>query len=340
MKNIPDFAFALSDDFIWEAASYEDEIGEYFLHSAYDPKNPGFSTVIRCQQEALRLFHNDFPKHPFPYNHFTIFNGLQGGGMEFPGMANDEAASGEQYTEWVGYEVSDYRANLGLTIHEMFHMYFPFLMGINEKRYAWMDEGWADFAESFSAEQFEATWDNTYLTGHWVAPMMVPTYTRPNHSWMNSYTMGSYSYYSLYHLLGEELFDKCMAEYIARWQGKHPTPYDYFFTFNDVSGQDLTWFWDRWYFDFGYPDLKNEGLDGSTLTVKNEGGKPLAFEILYTFKDESEQSEIVGPDCWKDQDTFTKEVENADEVVAIQLKSRGGTDLIYSNNTWKREESH
>lgn len=338
IKDIPDFAFALSDHFIWEAASYEDKMGNYFLNIAYDPKNPGFSSVIKGQQESLKVFHNKFPKHPFPYNHFTIFNGLQGGGMEFPGMANDQANSGEQYSKWFGYEVSDYQANIGVTLHEMFHMYFPFMMGINEKRYAWMDEGWADFADYFSPEKFDNKGDNEYITRHWVVPMMVPTYTRPNHSWINSYTMGSYSYYSLYHLLGEETFDRCIKVYMDRWKGKHPTPYDYFFTFNDVSGQDLNWFWERWYFDFGYPDLKNEGLNGNKLTIRNEGGRPLAFELIYTFEDDSEKSEIISPECWKSSDVFTKEVTDAGKLKSIQLKAGGGTDAIYSNNTWTRKD--
>ncbi len=337
INDVPDFAFALSDHFIWEAASYEDEMGKYFLNIAYDPDNPGFSTVLKGQQTSLNVFHTQFPKHPFPYNHFTIFNGLQGGGMEFPGMANDEAYSAQQFSNWMGYEVSDYQANLGVTLHEMYHMYFPFMMGINEKRYAWMDEGWADFADHFSPEQFESSWDNEYLTRHWVVPMMVPTYTRPNHSGINSYTMGAYSYYSLYYLLGEERFDECMAAYIDRWKGKHPTPYDYFFTFNDVSGQDLNWFWKAWYFDFGYPDLKNDGLQGNTLTISNEGGRPLAFQLIYTYEDDSEETEMISPECWKEGETFTKEIANPERVVSIQLKSLGGTDVLYSNNTWTRE---
>lgn len=336
IKNVPDFAFALSDHFIWEAGSYQDAMGSFFLHSAYDPKNSGFSTVIDSQKLSLQIFHNDFPKQPFPYDHFTIFNGLTGGGMEFPGMANDQAYSGEQYSKWMGYEVSDFQANLGVTLHEMFHMYFPFMMGINEKRYAWMDEGWADFADYFSPHKFENKNNNEYITRHWTVPMMVPTYTRPNHSWVNSYTIGSYSYYSLYHLLGEELFDECMKTYIERWKGKHPTPYDYFFTFNDASGKDLNWFWKSWYFDFGYPDLSNEGLDDDQLTIKNEGGRPLAFELIYTLNDGSSYKEIISPEVWRSSKVFTKKVPNASNIRSIQLKSGNGSDAIYDNNKWTR----
>jgi len=331
-KGFRDFAFALSDHFIWEASSYEDVFGKFFLHSAYNPDNKGFATVLDGQKKSLEVFHTQFPKHPFPYQHFTIFNGLEGGGMEFPGMANDEANSGAEFSEYLGKEVSDFEANLGLTLHEMYHMYFPFLMGINEKRYGWMDEGWADFADYFIPDIYESDNSNEYIGRHWVVPLMVPTYTRPNHSWINSYTIGSYSYYSLYHLLGEELFDRCMKDYIQRWEGKHPTPYDYFFTFNDASGMDLNWFWQKWYFDFGYADLGIVGLEGNKLTIKNEGGRPLAFELVYTDKDGKVSSEAISPAVWNGANTYIHSVENSKNVASIKLKILGGSDVLAENN--------
>jgi aminopeptidase N len=44
-------------------------------------------------------------------------------------------------------------------------------------------------------------------------------------------------------LLGDELFKKCLHEYMNRWHGKHPLPWDFFFTFNDVTKKNLNWFW-------------------------------------------------------------------------------------------------
>ncbi|WP_299683658.1 M1 family metallopeptidase [uncultured Dokdonia sp.] len=338
VNKIPDFSFALSDHFIWEATSYKDEMGEYFLNIVYDIENSGFSTVLKAQQESLKLFHNKFPKYPFPYNNFTIFNGNYAGGMEFPGMANDDVWNGKEFSESLGYEISDYQANFGLTLHEMFHMYYPFLMGINEKRYGWMDEGWAEFAEYFSPELLKYKYDNQYITKHWVVPMMVPTYTRPKYSGINSYTISSFSYYSLYYLLGEETFNKCFKAFIERWKGKHPTPYDFFFTFNDVSGKDLNWFWNRWYFNFGYPDLKNDGIKDNKLTIINEGGLPLAFELIYSYYDGTKKTEIISPECWKNSDVFTKEILDLNLLESIELKAGNYTDALYSNNIWTKEK--
>lgn len=338
-KGFPDFAFALSNDFIWEASSYQDETGHYFLHIAYDSVHPAFASVLPGQKASLEIFHNQFPKRPFPYKHFTIFNGLAGGGMEFPGIANDEAYSGEQWSQWIGKEVSDLDANLVVTLHEMFHMYFPFQMGINEKRYAWMDEGWASFAEYFIPNPiYQQTWDSPGIAGHNISPMMVPTYTQPGVSGTNSYTMGAYSYYSLYMLLGEETFDRCMAAYMERWSGKHPTPYDFFFTFNEVSGQDLNWFWKRWYFDFAYPDLAIESFENGILTIQNEGGRPLGFQVEYTLSGGETRKENFSPVIWKDGHTQNVTVGNAADVARIKLLFIGGSDALYSNNLWLKEE--
>jgi len=336
-KGFPDFSFALSDHFDWHAGIYEDRYGTYFLNAAFAPNQPYGDEVIKGQQASLNIFHNDFPAYPFPFKYFTVFNGLEGGGMEFPGMANNQASSGVEYSRWTGSEVSDYEANLGVTLHEMFHMYFPFLMGINEKRFGWMDEGWADFADYFTPNLFSGDWDQTYLGHQFVVPMMVPTYTTPRHSGINSYTIGSYSYYSLYHLLGEDVFKKAMNEYINRWQGKHPTPYDYFFTFNNVTGMNLNWFWERWYFDWGYPDLGIVAYANNQLTIENVGGRPLAFKLTYTYNDNTTASEIVSPTVWQETNKHTMKVEANKEIVTIQLSILGGSDALLENNWWLKD---
>ena len=71
----------------------------------------------------------------------------------------------------------------------------------------------------------------------------------------NEYGKASLGYLAMKDLLGDAMFKKCLQAYIARWHGKHPTPWDFFYTFNDVSGQNLNWFWTDWYFKNSYVDL-------------------------------------------------------------------------------------
>jgi hypothetical protein len=334
-KNFPDFSFALSDHFVWDARSYKDKMGDYFIQVVYPTNHPEFAAVLKAIEESLKVFHNEFPVYEFPYHYFTIFNGLQGGGMEFPGMANDQEMSGALIEQWTGKKVSDADAQLGLTLHEMCHMYFPFMMGINEKKYAWMDEGFASFSEYFIEPLFPAgNWDQPYLGSQSVLPMMVPSHIHEG-SGLNSYTVGSYSYYSLYKMLGKDLFTKCMHAYMNDWKFKHPTPYDFMFTFNRVSGQNLNWFWNKWYFDWGYMDVGITGVKDNVVTLQNFGGRPLAFSMDITFADDSKTSEEINPVVWKNASTYAHKVNaGKKKIKSVTLVIPTNGDANGQNNVW------
>ena len=210
-------------------------------------------------------------------------------------------------------------------------------MGINEKRFGWMDEGWADFADFFIGGPHSSDYGKYFLAKQFVGPAMIPSYTQPIHSGINSYTIGALSYYSLYHLLGEDLFKKCMKAYIDRWKYKHPSPYDFMFTFSDVSGINLNWFWKRWYFDWAYPDVGIEGYENNSITIENLGGRPLAFEIVYTYADSSESSQIVSPEVWNGSSIYILEVPGEKQITQIKLRTHGGSDAVSGNNLWSAE---
>ena len=84
-------------------------------------------------------------------------------------------------------------------------------------------------------------------------------------------------------MLGDKLFKKAMKTYMERWNGKHPIPTDFFFTFNDVTGQDLGWFWKRWFYDFGFPDLAISNVkqqnNSLIITLLNKGHLPLPIKL-------------------------------------------------------------
>ena len=335
VKGFPDFSFAFSDHYLWEACTYTDKHGAYFLNSAYPAKNESFKHVINNEKQVMESFHNDFPVYPFPYKHFVAFNGETGGGMEFPGMCNDQAR--RDYTA-EGVPFSDYDANLLLTQHEMMHMYFPFLMGINEKRYAWMDEGMAEFSEDYyTGLNLESEQSRARFAKSSNAPLMVETYNTPKAYGINSYDISSQSYHALQHLLGKELFIKCMQGYMDRWKNKHPTPYDFFFTFNDISGRDLNWFWKGWYFDWGYPDVALTSYEDEMLTVTNEGGRPIAVEIHITYKDGTAESTMISPIVWMQSSKFETEIYDSEKISTIELKTLNGSDSFRENNFWRSE---
>jgi len=298
---VSDFAFAMSDHFLWDALSQEVSGNDVLISTAYPmAKEEDYSQVTLVQQKTMKHFSEDIPGIPYPYPTFTTFIGLRGGGMEFPMMANNDGP-GE-----------------GVTIHEMFHTYFPMYVRINERRFAWMDEGWADFVTALVTHKYFSEEDNTSsLYSNFKLGMQntigtigdLPTVTSSQYMGNNygyhSYTLPSFTYSLLYQHLGEEIFLKVFREYIRRWAKKSPTPYDFFYTFEDVSGEDLNWLWESWYFKMGYPDVAIESYKNGKLVVKKIGERPvpLSVNVEYQTNDHGKPktyTTMVSPSVWQD----------------------------------------
>lgn len=344
-KEFPDFAFALSDHFLWDAASYKDSFGEYFINTAYPAGHDGFKAVLKTMSKSLEILHTAFPAYAFPFTHFVIFNGLDldGAGIEYPGMANDALASSEGHKKITGIDSDDFSANLPTSLHEMCHMYFPFLLGTNEKKYAWMEEGMATFSESFNEQYIRPDagpgrqGDRPFLGSLYLMPVMVPSWTLQRSGYPNSYIVSVASYNSLYRLLGRDLFLKCLHGYMNEWKHKHPTPYDFMNTFNRISGKDLTWFWKRWYFDWGYLDMAIKDFSNDVLTIENRGGRPIAIELIVRYSDGSSERELVNPSVWENSSVYTQKMDRKKEIASIRIEPELGPDALSSNNSWPVE---
>lgn len=326
----PDFCFALSDHYLWDARLYKNK-DTYFLNTVYPGYHNRFSVNLQAEYDAVDIYTNKMPAYPFPFKYFTAFNGLRGGGMEFPGMIND----GYNDSTWYRTPVTALEANRGLTYHEMFHMYFPFYMGINETKYSWMDEGWASFSTYLIPQEYHP-FALTRFGRLTVPPMMVPSNIYPRDFYSNAYTIGAYSYYSLQQLLGDQMFLKCLHAYIDRWHHKHPVPYDYFYTFSDVAGQDLNWFWKKWYFDWGYMDLGIKGFNGKVLEIQNLGGKPVAASVKLTYTDKSTEEREINPSVWKDEDVYEMEMPKKKDLQRAELIIPYNGDVVLDNNVWEK----
>lgn len=278
-SEVTDFAFALSDHYLWDAAMQPVADRQVFISSVYPiDTTRNFSNHIGIQQKSMQHFSEDIPGIPYPYEAFTTFITKDGGGgMEYPMMANNGGP------------------DRGLTIHEMFHTYFPMYVRINERRWAWMDEGWAIYntalvTNRFFKDDYEIT--NVFSS---VIPRStmgtivdLPLITSSQFLTGSNYGYASYPlpamvYAIIHQHLGEELFLKCYQEYIKRWAKKSPTPYDFFYTFENVSDQDLSWFWKPWFFEFGVADVAIQSFEKDQLTVVNQGNKlvPLFVEVFY-----------------------------------------------------------
>jgi len=145
---VPDFAFGFSDNYLWDAVNLKLKNGNnVYVAAAYREQSKDFYEVARLAKECLVYFSDELPGVDYPYPSAVIFNGS--GGMEFPMIVNNGS-------------MSSIANALGLAAHELAHQYMPFYMGTNERKYAWMDEGWAvmlpfDFQEPYGYERRDGT---------------------------------------------------------------------------------------------------------------------------------------------------------------------------------------
>jgi hypothetical protein len=327
-SEVADFAFCLSDHYCWDAASQKVEDRQVLISSYYPARIAQQAEMVTSnQQKMMKHFSEDIPGIPYPYPEFTTFiQGIPGGGMEYPMMANNGGPG------------------LGVTVHEMFHTYFPMYVRVNEKRFAWMDEGWADFTTSFLIRRFfEQNEEMPLYTAVSAGvqgtlgtisdlPLITSTQFMDNTNYgYASYPLPAFLYAVLYDHLGEELFLDCWREYIRRWAKKSPTPYDFFYTFEDVSGQDLSWFWKPWFFNFGSVDVDIVSFENGQLVLENKGNRPVPILVQKTYKDGMEKMEDYSAEKWKDNAIITLDIADQDKIEFLAVNA-GVPDMDMLNN--------
>ena len=241
---------------------------------------------------------------------------------------------------------------VSLVSHELLHNYFPFYMGIDERRYPFMDEGWTTaFEYLFNLEDMgKENADKLFIkmrSGNLVGaypgadiPIIMPADTlRGQPVGRDGYDKAAVAYLALKELMGDEAFGEALHEFITRWNGKRPLPWDMFATFNDVSDEDLNWFFKNWFFSQNYIDLavgEVEQVDGGyTVQVINTGGFAMPFDVKVEFADGTQQILHQNPGIWKDSaESITLKIESDKELRSVTLDGGIFVDNTPGDNTW------
>jgi hypothetical protein len=186
----------------------------------------------------------------------------------------------------------------GVTVHEIAHMWFPMQVGSDEKRHSWQDEGLTRFIQSQAMREFFPGYDREaiaverYLdlvqSGEEVEimrhgdrfPLLTSAFG------IASYEKTAAVLAALRGLLGEDVFLRAYREYGRRWVGRHPAAEDFFNTFQDVSGRDLTWFWRPWLFETWTLDQALGAVrpagDSLEIVVEDRGLVPMPARLAVT----------------------------------------------------------
>ena len=338
--NISDMAVGISDHYDWDAASaVVDDAAQRraSMQSAFSDTAADFHHAVQFGRNSLAWLSHNWPGVPYPFPKMTSFQGFAD--MEFPMMVNDSHQSDLHFAQLV-------------QDHEIAHTYFPFYMGTNESRYAFMDEGWATTFELLigTAEVGKKKADDFYKqfrVTRWIhdrsttedLPVITPSSELRGGYGNNSYGKPSLSYLALKDMLGDELFKKALHNYMTNWNGKHPIPWDYFYSMEKGSGRDLEWFFKNWFFSNGYIDVALQKMTktsgGYTVLIKNIGGFATPFDVIVTYTDGTSGTFHQTSAVWeRDQQLAAVHIKTDRVVKSATIYGGIFMDADPSNNTW------
>ena len=325
-KQTRDVAWAASKAFIWDAARINLPSGKKALaQSVYPIEVKGKEAWGRSTEyvkNAIELYSKQWFEYTYPVA--TNVGGIVGG-MEYPGIV---------FCGWKsqGGELWE------VTNHEFGHNWFPMVVGSNERKYAWMDEGFNTFINKVDTKVFN---NGEYYQKEDVqkaAPAMfspdadaimnTPDVIQPDYLGFAAYEKPARGLMILREqILGEERFDYAFRTYIKRWAFKHPTPWDFFHSMDNAAGEDLSWFWNEWFMGTTSLDQSVKAIDyndgdpskGSLITIENLGG--MALPVTALIKEENGKTGTVKlpAEIWQRGGVWTFPYKSTSKVTMVTL---------------------
>ena len=338
-KNVRDVAWAAAPNFIWDASGWNGIL----MQAYYAPEaNPGWSQAIGMVRHSIKHYSEKW----FPYPYPTAIN-IAGpvGGMEYPMIVfcGDRAAE---------------QGLFGVTTHELGHEWFPMTVGSNERLYAWMDEGFNTFINTYSARAFynDTTrqgsggvdnWANFAASGQDIPPMLAADRIPGEYLGAAEYGKPAVGLFVLRHAILDDTtrFDAAFREYIRRWAFKHPTPADFFRSMEDGLGEDLSWFWRGWFYR---NDVVDQAVDSAVVKPDSTGQKvarvyfsspgslPMPLELRLTYAGGATESVRLPVEVWYFGNTYVYERPVNADIVKVEVDpGHRFPDVRRANNLWQ-----
>lgn len=338
--NVRDAAVSVARTYLWDAthAVVKDKDGPgkdgaCTIHAVYEPNSGDWVRAAEYARHTIEFM--SARVHPYPWPHMTACEGIIGGGMEYPMMT-----------------ICGGRQPAGVIAHELCHMWFPMLVGNNEKRFAWQDEGFTTFWTTLCRDDFTKrangprrdvlSYAGQVRAGDDVVCMRHADAYGQDDFGFAAYGKPAAVLHQLRGLLGDETFFAAFRRYVADWAYKHPYPHDFFHAFADASKQDLsayfrTWFFEAWPLDHAIEAVEPKaGRTVVRLIDKGRAVHPCVVEA--TFADGTTQRQVVPAATWWQGTTAT--VEFVGEAVAVQLDPEvASLDCARENGAWKAKKA-
>lgn len=345
--NTRDVAWAASKAFIWDAVRIKMHSGKEILGQSVYPEEAaspqGWDSSAYYTKRSIEL--NSY-WHDFPYPVATNVAGTVGG-MEYPGIVFCSAKTSSNASLWF------------VTLHEFGHNWFPMLVGSNERKYAWMDEGINTFTNFYCSRIFHDGAYNNEPKKYMAAKRFFkedaePPMTRPDV--LDTRNLADAGYYKPAVgllilrdvILGPDRFDYAFKNYIKQWAYKHPTPDDFFRSMENGAGEDLGWFWKGWFYNNWAVDqavtsvtyADNKAANGALITVENIGKMPLPVQLKIEEKNGKVTEMKLPVEIWQRGAKWTFLAKTTSAITKVTLDpNEQYPDVNPANNSWPNTAS-
>lgn len=340
--NTRDVAWASSTAFVWDAARINLPGGKTAMAMSAYPTEVAGSNAWSRSTEYVKGAVEFYSAYLYPYTYPVAVNvaGIVYG-MEYPGIVfcGMNATGGGLW---------------GVTSHEFGHNWFPMIVGSNERKFAWMDEGFNTFINTLAEKKFNnGEYDGNRamnaqtLSGSFFGPgsesiSTVPEVTRQ---------LGTIAYrkpgFGLQllreNILGSERFDSAFRYYVHQWAFKHPTPYDFFHCIENYAGESLDWFWRGWFLENWKIDqaienvqyIRNDAAKGSLITIANIEKLPMPVVVEITEENGKKGRINLPVEIWQHGAVWQFVYSSTSKLTKVTIDPDNTLpDVNSKNNTW------
>ncbi len=337
-QRVHDVAWAAAPDFRWDATSWSGMLAQAYYE--FPKAGRAWEHAAEQTQWSIRQYSELF--FPYPYPQATSVAGPVGG-MEYPMFV------------MVHYGNDDPASIFGTINHEHGHEWFPMIVGSNERRYAWMDEGFNTYLNAFATEArypgqsaypgYLKNWGDAVTQGTQSPLMTAPDNIDPSALGAIGYRKPAVVLLTLRnHVVGPDLFDTAFREYIRAWAFKHPTPGDFFRSIENSTGEDLSWFWRGFFYttdvlDIGIDSVSthtSEGQTFATIALRRNTSIPFPVRLRVAYADGRTQDFSLPVNIWAQGNRFNAVLPVRAGVTGVRLwPDPSVPDWNPSNDTWE-----
>ncbi|MEM8487294.1 MAG: M1 family metallopeptidase [Bacteroidota bacterium] len=339
-ENVRDVAWAASQAFILDAASWEDVLimSAYPKEAIGTPESPGWERSTAYVRHAVAFYSDAWYRYPYPV---AINVAGPVGGMEYPMLI------------FCSYQARG-QALFGVTDHEIGHTWFPMLVGSDERRHGWMDEGFNTFINYFSNKAFygpDAERLQRYAPARTADRMQQPFADQPSLTYADQIRADGVGFLSYRkpavgllllrnYILGPDRFDPAFQSYIRAWAYKHPQPADFFRSIEQAAGEDLSWFWRGWFYGTATLDQqvvrRNAGTDNAHWIVQHASDLLLPITLKIDYADGTAAVRKIPVVGFFKQDAFPIFPEPGQEIIKLTIDpDQVLPDVDRTNNVWQ-----